>query len=426
MRDDAALAAPGLGPTSTAGGIARALRRRRRLRAGILQLLYLLGAVALGFLAPQIDVGFTLPGNRVIELLLAVAAGTVTFIGLVFSLLFLVAQFGSSTYTPRLSLFRDSPVVWHAFAFFTGVIVYAFAAVLAVGRADQASGLVPILAALGVLGTVALYRVLQMRAFRSIQLGPILAEVERRGRRAIDDLYVEELGAGTDGEGADVAAAVARSGTEGAARAAAEHGPPDDAREVRWARPPAVLQVVDVPRLLHLAERAAATIELRVRPGAVLFEDSVVATVRGGGGEDFDRELRDSVTVGFERTTEQDAAFALRILADVCLRGISPAVNDPSTAVQSLDATESLLRRLARRRLDIGRVPGADGTLRVVVDLPDWDDYLAVACDEVIACCAGSPMVTARMRRMLDSLAVAVPAPRRDAVERRLHTIRVM
>ncbi|MBS1892125.1 MAG: DUF2254 domain-containing protein [Actinobacteria bacterium] len=390
--------------SGTAIEISRALRRRRRLRAGILQLLYLLAAVALGFLAPKIDVGFVLPSNRAIELLLAVGAGTVTFIGLVFSLLFLVVQFGSTSYTPRLTLFRDSPVVWHAFAFFTAVIVYSFAAVLAIGRAEEASGLVPILAALGVLGTVALYRMLQMRAFGSIQLGPILAEVERRGRRAIDELYVEDF--------------------DPAELPLAEDAglPADEFREVLWSRPAGVLQIVDVPALLRLIERTGARIEMRVGAGAALFEDAPIARV-AGGGEEVDEAIRGALAVGVERTVEQDPAFALRILADISLRGLSPAVNDPSTAVQALDATESLMRRLARRRLDIGRLRAPDGTVRLILVLRDWEEYVAVACDEVIAFCGSSPTVTARVRRLLGSLAAAVPAARREPLERRLDAL---
>ncbi len=73
--------------------IARVLRRKRRLRAGTVQLLGAITAVALAFLAPHVHIGFDIPTTRAIEMLIAVGAGTVTFIGIVFSLLFLVVQF---------------------------------------------------------------------------------------------------------------------------------------------------------------------------------------------------------------------------------------------------------------------------------------------------------------------------------------------
>src|SRR5262249_28306970 len=114
--------------------LALVLRRRRRLRAGIVQLLAVAIAVALALSVPHIGVGFEIPPKRAIELLIAVGAATTTFIGIVFSLLFLVVQFGSTAFTPRLNLFRDAPIVWRTFALYTGVVVYSFTAALAIGR----------------------------------------------------------------------------------------------------------------------------------------------------------------------------------------------------------------------------------------------------------------------------------------------------
>jgi uncharacterized membrane protein len=77
-------------------------------------------------------------------MLVAVGAGFVPFIGFVYSMLFLVVQFGSTTFTPRLNLFRDDPIVWHAFSFFTAVIVFAFTAAFEIGTASKTTLLVPV------------------------------------------------------------------------------------------------------------------------------------------------------------------------------------------------------------------------------------------------------------------------------------------
>jgi hypothetical protein len=69
--------------------LGRALRKRRRLRTGVTQLVYVAGAVALGIAVPQLSVGPTVPSNRTTEMLVAVGAGFVPFIGIVFSPLFL-------------------------------------------------------------------------------------------------------------------------------------------------------------------------------------------------------------------------------------------------------------------------------------------------------------------------------------------------
>jgi hypothetical protein len=80
---------PDFRPEDRRHELARVLRRKRRLRAGTVQLLGVAAAFALAFLTPHIHVGFDIPTTRAIEMLIAVGAGTVTFIGIVFSLLFL-------------------------------------------------------------------------------------------------------------------------------------------------------------------------------------------------------------------------------------------------------------------------------------------------------------------------------------------------
>jgi uncharacterized membrane protein len=65
-----------------------------------------------------------------------------------------------------------------------------------------------------------------------------------------------------------------------------------------------------------------------------------------------DRAAPAATRVGPERTFEQDPLFAVRVLADIALRGLSPAVNDPTTAVEARDAIDSRLCPLAARDLD--------------------------------------------------------------------------
>jgi hypothetical protein len=60
--------------------VAAALRQRRRLRAGIVQLVYVSAAVGLGLVVPRISVGTSVPANRATEMLVAVGAGFVPFI----------------------------------------------------------------------------------------------------------------------------------------------------------------------------------------------------------------------------------------------------------------------------------------------------------------------------------------------------------
>jgi uncharacterized membrane protein len=355
-----------------------------------------------------VHIGFDIPTTRAIEMLIAVGVGTVTFIGIVFSLLFLVVQFASTTFTPRLSLFRDDPIVWRAFAFYTAVVVYSFTAALVIGGDEKTSATVPIVAFVALLAIIVVYRRLQSGAFKSIQLASALAQVARQGRQVIDGLYIQ-----TDPVSDPV---------DGRGRATAVFSD-EPMHEIRWPRPAAVLQVIDVPRVLRAAERARTVIDFKMGSGQMLAEGAVVAFVSGQTEPELEREVLKALTVGEERTFEQDPAFALRLLADIGLRALSPAVNDPTTAVEALDAMDGLLRVLATRDLSVGQVAGSDGTIRVRLVLPTWDDYVAVALDEMIALPALSPNVSRRMLRLLDELAGITAPSRRSALETRRRQI---
>src|SRR5450631_3389435 len=159
------------GPGLVAGsGVSALLCEGAVACAGIVQLVYVAVAVVLGVIIPRISVGSSVPTSRATEMLVAVGAGFVPFIGIVYSMLFLVVQFGSTTFTPRLNLFRDDPIVWHAFSFFTAVIVFAFTAAFEIGTASETTLLVPIVLGIAVLAAIGLLRSLQAAAFRSIQL----------------------------------------------------------------------------------------------------------------------------------------------------------------------------------------------------------------------------------------------------------------
>lgn len=394
---------PAFQPERPRRELAVVLRRRRRLRAGIVQLLAVAIAVALAFVTPRVGVGFDVSTNRAIQMLVAVGAGTVTFIGIVFSLLFLVVQFGSTTFTPRLNLFRDAPIVWRAFALYTAVIIYSFTTAIVIGQDEKTTAVVPIVAFVGVLASLTLYRRLQMVAFKSIQLASTLAQVARRGRMVIDGLYTQP--------------ARPTDAMDSASRAQGPATVGDGRHEIRWPEHSAVLQVIDVPRLLRAAERAGTEIELVVGAGQTLSEGAVIAHVGGRAAPELDDQVLQALTSGEERTFEQDPELSLRVLADIALRGLSPAVNDPTTAVQAIDALDGLLRVLAARDLDIGQVAARDGTIRVSLVLPTWQDYLAVALEDVTSLPVLAPSVSRRIQRLLDDLSAITTPDREPALE---------
>ena len=337
-------------------------------------------------------------------MLFAVGAGLITFIGVVFSLLFLVVQFGSTTFTPRLNLFHSAPIVWHAFAFYTGVVVFAFVAAFSTTGVDHVTGLVPIVTIVFLLAAIALFRSLQMRAFSSIQLASTLAQVTQRGRQVLEGVYPDRP--------------LSEAGEVEGPRAL-----PDGRREVIWTGRPGVLQAIDVPRIINAARDADVAVEIVVPFGETAQQQAPVAVVHGSADPSLDAVVVKAIRTGAERTFEQDPALAFRVLADIALRAVSAAINDPTTAVQVLDSEESLLRMPNRARPRGRRDHGPKGNARVLLPLPDWEDYVALSVDELIDMGAGHVQVRRRLERLLRDLIALAPASRRAPLQTRLDAL---
>ena len=370
------------------------LRRRRRLREGLVQLLAVSAGVALGVLLPRITSGPTVDGAAAAQLLIGLGAAIIPFIGIVFSLLFLVVQFGTTTWTPRLNLFRDSPLVWRSFAYFVGLMVWAASAALTVGGREEVSVVVPIVGVVGVIGALLVFRALQMEAFRSIQLAPTLAEITGRGRTVIDALYGEPFDP-----------------------ARASRAPlPEARREIRWPAHAGVLRQIHLPALVDAATRVDGIVELTVEVGDVVREGGVVAVLRGGAGDVDAPALLASFDVGLERTFDQDPRFAFRLLADIALRALSPAVNDQTTAVEVVDAIDSLLSRVSSRDLDVGWIRNAAGELQVVIPVPGWEEYVDLAIGDIVRAGAAVPPLLRRLGKLIDDITEAAPTARHNVL----------
>ncbi len=369
-------------------------RPRRRLRAGLVQLLCALAGLGLGLVLPRITTDSTVASTRVTDALVAAGFGVLGLVTVIFSLLFLVVQWAFTSLSPRLNLFRDDPIVWRTFAFAVGVFVFSVTTALVIGDQQKVSVIVPAAEVVALLAALALIRSLQVKAFASIQLAPTLSAIAGQGRGIIDDLY-------------------RRPCTPG--RPSAAQLPPRR-RAILWPHRQAILQQLDLRHLLRAAD--GAVIVLRAGMGDTLQQGAPVADLHGG--EVADAAVLDGLVTGQERTFYQDPLFAFRLLADIALRALSPAVNDPATAVQVLDTIESLLQALVSRDLDVADVTDSAGTVRVVLALPSWDDYLRTALDDLIESASRSPMVLLRAQALLTSLLNTAPPARRPAVTRRL------
>jgi uncharacterized membrane protein len=232
----------------------------------------------------------------------------------------------------------------------------------------------------------------------ALQISRTLAFTGDLGRQVIDTTYPEAWQC-------QVAAAPATLPIARSVEVVTYHGPP------------LAVQGVAIDRLVDLAARADAVIEVGVAVGDTVSESTAVVRVVNARIPIDHRSLRRSVVLGVERTFDQDPKYAIRLIVDIAIRALSPAINDPTTAVQALDQIGDLLLRLGRRRLEIGAFQDVTGRLRVVVPFPSWDDFVRLAFGEISAYGATSVQVMRRMHALIADLIAAVPLERRAALE---------
>jgi uncharacterized membrane protein len=177
------------------------------------------------------------------------------------------------------------------------------------------------------------------------------------------------------------------------------------------------VQAVNLRTMVALAQRHGSTIVLARSIGDVVTPGTPLVEVHGAALPAGGKQLRGLFALGRERTIEQDPAFALRILVDVAVKALSPAINDPTTAVQVLDHIEAFVEVVARTELHGWyALAGSDGAVRVMVPGRGWVEYLELAVTEIRDYGPTSTQVCRRLGALLDGLLATVPADCQAAV----------
>ena len=181
------------------------------------------------------------------------------------------------------------------------------------------------------------------------------------------------------------------------------------------------IQAVDVAGLVRVAREHGCTVVLNRLVGDFVPAGAPVIHVYGSDSDSrrVERRLRGTFVLGVERTIEQDPAFALRIMVDIAIKALSPAVNDPTTAVQVINHLGDTLHTIGATDLDPKAAP-VERPWRVVVPARGWEEYLSLGVTEIREYGASSVQVVRRLRALLTELLDSVRPEHRAAVESEL------
>jgi uncharacterized membrane protein len=342
----------------------------------------------------------TISVNAAIGIYSAIASGMIALTGIVFSLTFLMVQFSATAYSPRLVLWisRD-PVVSHAVGVFTATFLYALSSLAWVDRYGLGrvplSGMlvVDVLLIVSIIMFVAL-----IQRIGKLQVTRMLIFTSNQGREVIEKLYppLDTLPSTPSVESLDIPCT----------QTLFHHGHPSK------------VQMISIEALVGIASTAGCVLEMVAAVGDTVLDSTPILRVLGANKQFPEEDLRRAIRLGKERTFEQDPKYAIRLLVDIGIRALSPAVNDPTTAVQALDHIEDLLIQLGRRRLEIGAFQDVQGRCRVLVAFPTWEDFLGLAFDEIRFYGATSIQVMRRMMALVSELLSIMPEERHPALRR--------
>jgi uncharacterized membrane protein len=375
------------------------------LKPWLVPLLYAIAAIVGEAVLPRLENYFfphlkaELSIGAALALYSSIASGMMALTGIVFSLTFLMVQFSATAYSPRLVLWiaRD-PVLSHALGVFTATFLYAIAALSWLDRGNSQKVL--LLNALTVvvllLASVAMFVALIQR-IGMLQISRMLLFTGNQGRKVIEQMYEQP------------APSPART------RDFSNIKPLPTQVLLHQGRPQA-LQEIDIQKLVKLARRHKGRIEVVADVGDTVLEGTSLLYVYSVSSRIPETELRSAVELGDERTFDQDAKYAIRLLVDIAIRALSPAVNDPTTAVQALDQIGDLLARLGQRHLEIGEFYDNAGELRLLADFPSWDDFLHLGFEEILFYGARSVQIMRRMKALVADLLAVLPFERHAAL----------
>ena len=319
---------------------------------------------------------------------------TLSFVVFTFGSLLVAVQIAGGQLTPRIiatTLLRDN-VVRYTVGLFVFTLIFA---VMALDRLEnKVLEIVALVVALLAIVCIAAFLFLIDYAARLLRPVTIVARVADDGLAVINALYPQRTGQAA-GEGHTPAAF-------------------GDARQRRMQHdgPSEIVVAVDLATLVREARWADGVIEFVPLVGDFLATGEPLFVLHGGAVDISDQMLRTTVAFGPERTMEQDPMFSFRILVDIALKALSPAINDPTTAVLAIDQIHRLLRVVGGRRLSAEGIHDQHGRLRVIHRTPNWEDFVQVSCHEIRATGAGQIQVARRLRAMLDNLTTALPPHR--------------
>ncbi len=327
-----------------------------------------------------------------LSILASIATSIMTVVSIVFAILLMTLTLASTQFSPRIlvSFVRDRATQW-TLGIFLGTFSYCMAALPAVRSLPQP--FVPVLTVL-VAMALALVCVGWLIFFinhisRSISVNHIVDRIAGETLLVIDQLMPHPRGSYERSEPAPPS----REGRE----------------RVIVSRKSGYVRFVDVPYLVDCAKTFGVQITLDRRVGHFVPAGAPLIRVVDAGRVTPEREARllSAVDIGPTRTMQQDVEFGIIQIVDIALRAISPAVNDPTTAINCIDQLSRVMIVWTSRAAPASSRYAPPYILRVVIPWIGFDGLLDTAFEQIRHYAKTDIAVSLRLLRAFDDMVLA-------------------
>lgn len=333
--------------------------------------------------------------------LLNIAGTVLATAGVVFTLLTLPLSTVAAQYGSRLlRVFLGDRTTQLVLGMFVGTFVYCVAAALSIPPPNVGHESPQLTATLGVylmLATFATLIVLVQHISTMLQAPNIAAAA---GAELLEMVHTESPDeASRDGQSL---------ASEGAPAALVEA----EGYLVRL-KGAGYIQTIDPEIMLTLARENNVTIHLLHKPGDFVRRGVATASVRPAGRVDerLDKQIRRAIRLGNQRTPTQDVECAVNQLVEMAVRAMSPAINDPFTAMTCLDHLGNGLALFLQEGGENRDIYDGDGQLRIVFEPVTFDVLLGAAFDMLRHASCDNASVLAHMLVVIDVIGQAAKTP---------------
>lgn len=346
--------------------------------------------------------GLSMAGAR--TQLETIITANLSFLVFTFGSLLVAIQVAGGQYTPRIiatTLLRDNSIRMIV-GYFVFTTLFTLRVLTRMGS-ETVHQFNTFLASLLGLISVVVFLYLIDYAARFLRPVSLVKRVGESGIRVLHDIYPEL--------------------TKGPSPAKTSDRPAASQRIVSHQGISGIVLAIDIAGLVKQARQAGGMIEFLPQVGDfVAVDDPLFHLYDGAAGIDAD-QLHSAVAFGTERTLEQDPTFAFRILVDIAIKALSPAINDPTTAVLAIDQLHRLLRVVGLRHASREEFRDQTGELRLVFRTPNWEDFVHLTCTEIRHYGAGSVQIMRRLRSMLENLMYTLPQHRHTELLQQLQLL---